>query len=88
MMADMQNTISYRVSSATGGTIKPMTTHRSLTGHKNIDELISRSNRKTVAPMSIQPTRKRRRKKIDSRITTGFIGILLGAMGHALITRK
>ena len=67
-----------------------MTRYRSLTGsgNKNIDELISRSNRDTLPPTSKQPSRKRRRKKIDSRITTGFIGLLIGAAGTALITRK
>ena len=67
-----------------------MPRYKSLTGsgNRNINELINRSNRDTLPPTSKQPSRKRRRKKIDSRITTGFIGLLIGAAGTALITRK
>lgn len=58
------------------------------TGHENISEIISRSERMTLPPTSIQPSRKRRRRKIDQRISAGFIGILIGAAGHAIITGK
>jgi len=59
-----------------------------LPGERNINELIKRSQRDTMPPTSIQPSRKRRRRKIDSRVTSGFIGIILGAAGHAIITRN
>lgn len=75
---------------------------RNPTGRRSINELIKRYEMVTLPPGFRRPEittlppsypRKRRRKKVlateGSRITAAsIIGILVGATGHALITRK
>ena len=63
-------------------------------GSRNINELISRSDRKTMAPTSVRrPQPKRKTKPIVTR--RGFelsaatvLGAVVGAVGHAIATKK